>query len=168
VIRARMELARAAWRRLAPRERGIIAIGGALVAAVAIYLFVLGPSYRSLARLRAEVPVASAQLALMREQAAVVERLRRSPSGRVPAAQLSGLAEQAAGAHGLRKAITRVEKEGDNGVRIALEKAPFNALVAWLTDLHQRSGLRVETAAIERHESTGTVTARLLLRAQGP
>jgi len=168
VIRARMELARAAWLRLAPRERGIIVTGGVLVAAVAIYLFVLGPSYRSLVRLRAEVPQERAQLALMREQAAVVERLRRSPSGGAPAAQLSALAEQAAGAHGLREAITRVEKEGDNGVRIALEKASFNAMVAWLTDLHQRSGLRVETAAIESQESAGTVTARLLLRARGP
>lgn len=167
-MRARLELARAAWLRLAPRERGIIVAGGVLVAAVAIWLFALGPAYRSLARLRVDVPRERAQLAVMRDQAALVERLRRGSPARAPAMKLSALAEGAANTHGLRATITRVEDEGENGVRIALEKAPFNAMVTWLADLHQRSGLRVETASIETHEPEGTVNARLLLRAQAP
>jgi type II secretory pathway component PulM len=40
--------------------------------------------------------------------------------------------------------------------------------VAWLADLHQRSGLQVETAAIESHEAPGAVNARLSLRASAP
>lgn len=168
MIRARIELARSAWRRLAPRERAIIAVGGVLVAAVAMYLFVLGPFHRSLTTLRAEVPKARAQLAVMREQAALVERLRRGPSARAPATKLPALAERAAEAHGLRAMITRADADGENGVRIAIEKAPFNALVAWLADLHQRSGLQVETAAIESHEVPGAVNARLSLRANSP
>ena len=168
MIPARMETARAAWRRLAPRERGVIAAGTVLVVAVALYLFVLGPFHRSLVRLRVEVPQERTQLAVMREQAALVERLRRGSSGRSPATKLSALAEQAAEPHGLRGMITRAEAEGGNGLRIALQGAPFNAMVAWLADLQQRSGLRVETAAIESDETAGAVSARLLLRAQSP
>jgi general secretion pathway protein M len=165
---AGLESARVAWRRLAPRERRLIAAGAALVAAVATYLLVLGPFTRSLAKLRLEVPQARAQLATMREQANLVEHLRRGSSARAPATKLPALAEQTAETHGLRGMITRIETEGTNGLRVALEGAPFNPMVAWLAELQQRSGLRVETAAIESHDTAGAVTARLLLRAQAP
>jgi len=168
MIRAAVAAVRAAWLQLAPRERRVIAAGSALLAVVAVYLFVLAPFYRSLVRLRVEVPQHRAQLAVMREQAALVERLRRGGSARTPAMKLPALAEQAADTHGLRAMITRIDAEGANGLRIALDGAPFNAMVAWLTELQQRSGLRVETAAIESQEAAGTVNARLLLRAQAP
>ena len=163
-----METVRNAWLRLAPRERQVIALGSALVAAVAAYLIVLAPFTRSLASLRVEVPKLEAHIAVMREQATLVERLRRSGSARTPAAKLPAVAEQAAESHGLRVTITRIEPEGTNGVRIALEGAPFNAMVAWLAELQQRSGLRVETAAIDAIEAAGTVNARLTLRALTP
>jgi general secretion pathway protein M len=164
---ARIEPLRAAWRSLAPRERALISAGAALVAAVAVYVLAIGPFTRSLAKLRVEVPQQRAQLAVMREQAALVERLRRDSSGRAPSAKLSALAEQAADAQGLRSAIVRIEPEGSTGLRVALEAAPFDVVVAWLTELHRRSGLRAETATIESHATAGTVTARLVLRAPG-
>ena len=168
MIRTGMEAARAAWLRLAPRERRVIALGAALIVAVAVYLFVLAPFSRSLAKLRTEVPQLRTQLAVMREQAALIESLRRGGSARAQAAKLPALAEQAAGTHGLRAVITRIEPEGANGLRIAIEGAPFNAMLAWLAELQQRSGLRVETAAIESQETPGTVNARLTLRTQAP
>lgn len=168
MIRGGIEAARNAWLRLAPRERRVIAAGSVLVAAVALYLFVLAPFTRGLASLRTEVPKLDAQLAVMREQAAMVERLRRGGPARALATKLPAVAEQAADTHGLRATITRIEAEGTNGLKVALDGAPFNAMVAWLTELQQRSGLRVETAAIDSVETAGTVNARLTLRALTP
>jgi general secretion pathway protein M len=164
---ARIEPLRSAWRGLAPRERALIGSGITLVAAVAVYVLGIGPFNRSLEKLRVEVPQQRAQLAVMREQAALVARLRRDAPGRTPPAKLSAQAEQAADAHGLRSAIVRIEPEGSTGVRVALEAAPFNAVVAWLAELQQRSGLRAETATIESHATSGAVTARFVLRAPG-
>lgn len=168
MIRNGIESARSLWLRFAPRERRVIVIGATLVAVVAIYLLVLAPFARSLASLRIEVPKLDTQLAVMREQATLVERLRRSGSARAPAMKLPALAEQAADSHGLRAMITRIEAEGTSGLRVALDGAPFNAMVAWLTELQQRQGLRVEAAAIDSAETAGTVNARLTLRALAP
>ncbi len=167
MISARVESVRVAWRQLAPRERRLIAGGIALVAATAIYLLVLSPFYGSLKKLRAEVPQERSQLAVMREQAALVARLRRESPGRTQPAKLTALVGQSAAAHGLTSEITRLELEGSGGVRVVLEGGSFNALIAMLAELQQRAGLRVETAALESHTATGAVSGRLLLRAPG-
>jgi general secretion pathway protein M len=73
---------------------------------------------------------------------------------------------QAAERHGLREQLKRVDAEGASAVRVQIEDAPFAALMAWLVEL-QQSGLRAESATLERHANPGTVNARLLLRAQG-
>ncbi len=67
----------------------------------------------------------------------------------------------------MRERLKRVDPEGVRAVRVQIEEAPFVAVMAWLNELQQQSGLRAESAMFERHPNPGTVNARLLLRAPG-
>ena len=60
--------------------------------------------------------------------------------------------------------IRRYEPAGEDGVRLWLEGASFNALVKWLFLLEGSHGIRAEEFSIERESTPGLVSARLTLR----
>lgn len=161
-----MEPARARWNALAARERRAASILAAFLGAVLLYVLVWSPVQGGLARARAHLASVQVQLAQVQEQAALVEKVRGTPRS-TPPADAAGAVEQAAQRHGLREHLKRVEAEGAGRVRVQVEGASFSSLTAWLVELQQQSGLRAETATIERHAIPGTVNARLLLRGQG-
>jgi len=48
---------------------------------------------------------------------------------------------------------------------VRLDQTPFDALVAWLSQLHERYGIRVDSATIDVGNGVGTVNASLVLHA---
>jgi general secretion pathway protein M len=160
------EPARARWKALGPRERRVASALAVFLGAALFYLLVWNPIESGLARARARLPAVQAQLAGAQEQAARVASVRATPRVTPPANPSAALGE-AAERHGLREQLKRVDAEGAGAVRVQIEGASFSALMAWLVDLQQQTGLRAESATLDRHANPGTVNARLLLRAQG-
>jgi general secretion pathway protein M len=156
---------RARWSALGARERRALGVLGGFLSIVLFYLFVWSPVTGGVAATRARQAAVQSQLARVQEQAALVEKLRRSPRV-APAADAAAAVEQTAARHGLRERLKRIDPEGARAVRIQIEAAPFAAVMAWLVELQQQ-GVRAETASVERHSSPGVVNARLVLRAQG-
>ncbi len=156
---------RARWNALGRRERRALSLLGGFLLALVFVVLVWMPVEGGLAAARARQPAAQAQLAQIRSQALVVERLRRAPRS-APAADAAAAAEQAAQRHGLRERLKRIDAEGVRTVRIQIEGAPFATVMAWLVDLQQQSGLRAESASFERQSGPGLVNARLVLQAQ--
>ena len=161
-----MEPARARWNALAARERRAASILAAFLGAVFFYLLVWSPVQGGLVNARTHLATVQVQLAQVQEQAALVEKVRSTPRS-TPPSDAAGAVERAAQRHGLREQLKRVDAEGAGRVRVQIEGAPFSALTAWLVELQQQSGLRAESATIERHANPGTVNVRLLLRGQG-
>lgn len=60
--------------------------------------------------------------------------------------------------------VRRFEPDGDNGVRVWLEGAQFNAVVKWLYQLEETHAIRAAEINIERESQPGMVSARLTLR----
>jgi len=156
---------RARWRALDARQRQALALLSGFLGVVLFYLLIWNPVQSGLARAQARVPAVQAQLARVQEQAALVEKLRSAPRV-APPANLGSAVEAAAARHGLRERLKRIEPEGTRAVRVQIEGAPFGALMAWLAEL-QQSGVRAESALLERHANPGSVNARLLLQAEG-
>ena len=94
-----------------------------------------------------------------------VASMRAAPRVTLPANPAAAVG-QAAERQGLRDRLKRTDAEGANAVRVQIEDAPFAALMAWLAELQQQSGLRAESATLERGANPGTVNGRLLLRGQ--
>jgi len=157
---------RARWKALGGRERRALALLAGFLGIALFYLLVWNPVRSGVSGARARLSAVQTQLARVQEQAALVERLRRTPRVAPPANPVA-IAEQAAARHGLRERMKRIDPDGSRAVRIQIEDAPFAAVMAWLVELQQQNGLRAESASFERHANPGSVNARLLLRAQG-
>jgi len=161
-----LEPARARWNALAARERRAASVLAPFLGAVLFYLLVWSPVQGGVAKARVRLASVEVQLQQVRGQAALVEKARSAPRATLPS-DAAAAAEQAAARYGMRERLKRIDPEGTRAVRIQIEEAPFVAVTAWLVELQQQSGLRAESAMIERHANPGTVNARLLLRGPG-
>jgi len=160
------EPARARWQALGARERRVASALAVALGAALFYLLLWNPVESGLARARPRLASVQAQLARVQEQANRVTKVRATPRVAPPANPAVALG-QAAERNGLREQLKRVDAEGPGAVRVQIEGASFTALMAWLTELQEQTGLRAESATLERHANPGAVNARLLLRAQG-
>jgi general secretion pathway protein M len=157
---------RARWEALGTRERRVASALAVAFGVALFYLLLWSPVESGLAKARTRLASAQAQLARVQEQANRVAKVRATPRVAPPANPAVALG-QAAERHGLREQLKRVDAEGVGAVRVQIEGASFTALIAWLIELQEQTGLRAESATLERHANPGTVNARLLLRAQG-
>lgn len=155
------------WRGLAPRERLVVGVGGALVALLLFYALLWAPLQGDLARLRTNVPREEQQLQWMRAQVSRVKQLRAAAPSMVQGQGLLSFVEQSAQAYNIRTNIKRVEPEGSNAVRLSIDGVAFNSLIEWLANLQKQGGLRIENADLDPLPTPGTVNARLRLRAPG-
>ena len=160
------EPARARWNALGARERRVASVLAGFLGAALFYLLVWSPVESGLAKARSRLASVQTQLARVQQQAARVASVRAAPRVTLPS-NPAAAAAQAAERQSLRDQLKRVETEGANAVRVQIEDAPFVALLAWLIELQQQTGMRAESATLERGANPGTVNGRLLLRAQG-
>jgi general secretion pathway protein M len=156
---------RAWWAARPPRERALLAWGGAAVVAVLLFALAWLPMERSRARLAAELPALRASLAEMRAQAEEVKALRALPA-RDPSTATGTLATLVASgtlAQGLPGA--RLTALGAKRVRLAVDDASWTRLVEWIALTGNAHGLTVEEATVEALPAAGRVRASLVLAA---
>jgi general secretion pathway protein M len=149
---------------LAERDRRIVTIGAIavpviLIAAVLLYL------NRSIAESRTRVANKQADLAFIQEAAPQLAGASSITGSAVTPESLVVFIDSSARESGLGKSLTNSQPTGDKGLRIRLDRAPFDALVAWLARLSQQHGVRVESAEIEYAGEAGIVNAGLVLKA---
>jgi len=153
------------WNALSARERRVASALAVFLGAVLFALLIWMPVESGLSRSEARLATVQAQLAQVREQAALVASLRSAPRADGPADAASAV-QDAAVRNGLREQVKRVDADGTRSVNVQVEAAPFSTLMSLLVDLHQ-AGLRAEKATFERNPKPGTVDAKLLLQAPG-
>jgi general secretion pathway protein M len=149
---------------LAERERRMVTIG-AVVGGALLLLAIVLPLNKNIAQARARVTTKQGDLAFI--QAALPELAAAGPGAGAAATgeSLVVLIDSSARESGLGKSLSSSQPTPDKGLRIRLEKVPFDALVAWLARLSQSHGVRVESAEIESAGETGLVNAGLVLKA---
>ena len=60
-------------------------------------------------------------------------------------------------------ALKRFEPSGERELKVWVDDAAFDKVVAWLMELKTRLGVEVEQISLERQEKPGLVSARLTL-----
>lgn len=149
---------------LAERDRRIVTIGAIavpviLIAALLLYL------NRGIAESRMRVANKQADLAFIQEAAPQLSGASPITGSAVSPESLVVFIDSSARESGLGKSLTNSQPTGDKGLRIRLDRAPFDALVAWLARLSEQHGVRVESAEIEYAGEAGIVNAGLVLKA---
>jgi general secretion pathway protein M len=160
-----MSALRARWDALAPRERGLLALGAVFVVGVLLYVLAWEPMLQSRDALRLQVQAGEADLAWMRAAAPIVrERAASTPApmahdGRSLLARADASAREA----GLGNALLRVEPVSGRQVRVQFQGAGFDALMRWVEALSAQGGLRVNEFSARRAQGVGLVDATLSL-----
>jgi type II secretory pathway component PulM len=158
-----MNALRAWYANLAERERRVVNIG-AVVAVVLLLLGIILPLDRNITQARQRVAAKQADLAFI--QSAAPELAASGPAGNLATEEsLVGLVDSSARESGLGKSLASSQPTGDKGLRVRLDRVPFDGMVAWLARLSQSHGVRVESAEIEAAGEPGLVNAGLVLKA---
>jgi general secretion pathway protein M len=144
------------------RERRMVVIGGVCIALLLVF-GVIVPLDRSVAHAQTRVAAKQADLAWMRGVAP--ELAAAGPAPNAPTSQQSMLVvvDRAAREAGLGTALTSSEPSGAGGLQVRLEKAPFDAIVAWLARLSEQDGIRVDSATMDNAGQPGVVNAGVVL-----
>ena len=119
---------------LAERERRVVTLGAA-AGVVLVLLAIILPLNRNIAQARQRITTKQGDLAFMQSVAPQVAAAGPGAAGAANAESLVVLIDSSARESGLGKALSSSQPTGDKGLRIRLDKAPFDALVAWLARL---------------------------------
>jgi general secretion pathway protein M len=153
-----------AWlQSLSPRERRMVTFGAA-AAGVLLIFAILFPLNNSVSQAQTRVATKQQDLAWMKSVAPQVAAA--GPAIAKPANQesLIVLIDRSARESGLGSALTSSEPSGQGGLRVRLEKAPFDVVVGWIARLSEQNGINVETASVDSAGTPGLINASIVLR----
>lgn len=153
---------------LNPRERRLV-IGGAIFLVVfVLYQLFWAPFTNGMADMQTKVNNQQQDLLWMQQAAAEVETLQGGSGGRrtVHTGSLLGLVEKTARQRGLGSSIRKVQPEGQNGVRVWLDKVSFDVVMIWLDELQVKQGVMVSSFSSEHLAQSGRVNIRMLVEIQ--
>jgi len=150
---------------LSERERNLVYAAGALVGVALVYLVLVLPLQTSGKRMASRVQQKTADLAWMQAsapQAMAAAGVAKAGGGE----SLVVLVDRTAREAGLGAALRDQSPDGNNGLRLQIEGAPFDTLVTWLASLQQQHGVSIESATIGA-AAPGFVNAMLSLKHAG-
>jgi len=148
---------------LAPREQKMVKFGA--IGLVAILIFgVLMPLDSSVAKARTRISRKQADLIWMKGVAPFL-------AAQVPAHNNNGeslivIVDRSARESGLGNSLAGTDPSGAGGIQVRLEKAPFDAVIGWLSRLSQQNGIGVDGANFDSAGSPGVVNAAIVLKQQ--
>jgi type II secretory pathway component PulM len=147
---------------MSEREQRLVKFGG--IGAVLILIFgVLLPLDSSVAKARARITQKQADLVWMRNVAPVLASSGPVHNGGT-GESLIVIVDRSARESGLEKALAGSEPNGPGGIQVRMEKAPFDAMIGWLSRLSQQNGIGVDGASIDSAGAPGMVNASIVLR----
>lgn len=149
------------YEELSPRERRLVNVGAAVLAAAIVYLGVVDPVQtfhdEALARYREQ----HAQLEWMMRHQGQAARQQATAGQTTRNQSLLTLIDQTARAFDLRLASYRSESGG--GVSVVVQEQAFNDILRWTRTLASEHGIRVIQASIDG-QGAGLVNARFVMR----
>jgi len=148
---------------LAPRERNLVYAAAALLGIAVVYFAVVLPVTSAARHREARIVQKTSDLAWMQQVAPQVVAAAAVGGGVASDESLVVLVDRTARESGIGSSIRDQTPAGQNGLQLRLEGAPFDLLMAWLANLQQQHGVRVDGAIIGAANAPGLVNANLTL-----
>ena len=143
------------WESRSPRDRVVIAILAAVVAA-ALYFWLAQSAYRARTQLGASLMVLRAQATRLNLDAAELERVRAIAAPPTSKTDLRTLVQTRADAAGLARALVRIDAPDANQVQVVFGAVAFAEWLPWVASL-QAEQVRLDTGRIEALSTPGMV-----------
>lgn len=158
------------YRSLARRERRALLLAAAVLSMGLIYVAVVEPLPTRLDQSRSRLHAQQTLLEWMQKASKEAEHLRGSAAARpLRAADQSVLAviDRTTRRAGLKDSVKRLVPETEDTVRVWMEGASFDRLIAWLAGLSEQYGIENTNIAVNREDEPGLVRANMTLRRGG-
>jgi len=143
---------------LQEREQRVVAIGAIALGLIILIGGILMPLQSAVSRAVKETDTRREDLAWMRVNAPEVRAFGNQvpvDTGEAPVVLVDRVAREA----GLASALRGTQPNPTGGVRVQLEAAPFDTMIAWLDTLDRRHGLSIESITVDRTPAPGMVNA---------
>jgi general secretion pathway protein M len=148
---------------LAPREQKMVKFGA--IALVAILIFgVLMPLDSSVSKAHTRISKKQEDLVWMKGVAPFLAA--QGPAHNNNGESLIVIVDRSARESGLGNSLAGTDPSGAGGIQVRLEKAPFDAVIGWLSRLSQQNGIGVDGATIDGAGAPGIVNAAIVLKQQ--
>ena len=152
------------WDGRAAQERRMIMMGTLILSPLIAYFLLWRPAHLASTRLRVRVPAMRSQAAHLRVQAVEAETVRHLPHPAVlDANALKSAIEESVVRHQLRSAITSLDAQPPNTVRMTLDSVSFDQWISWLRSLQQEQHIRVASGGIAPLPRKGLVKVNATL-----
>jgi general secretion pathway protein M len=145
---------------LQERERRVVAIGAIALGLIIVIGGILLPLQSAVSRAVKGSETRREDLTWMRANAVEIRTRGADIPGETGEAPVV-LVDRIGRETGLGGALRGTQPNTTGGVRVQLESAPFDTLVAWLDTLDRRYGLSTESITIDRTPSPGLVNASI-------
>lgn len=154
---------------ISERERKLVYLMAGLGAAALLYGLLVLPFQLTGSKLEKRVAKKTADLAWMQQMAPQLEQASAAVSSRAGANEsLVVIIDRTAREAGLGPTLRDQSPEGNGTLRLRLEGAQFDTLMAWLASLQTQFGIGADAATIDS-TAPGLVNANLTLsRSEGP
>lgn len=151
---------------LEPRELNLLIAGTIAVAVLILYQFVWVPLQTDTENLKRKVSHQQELVSWMKK----AEKTITSRNTQVEQTRITGLnrsllsvVDKSTRNFKLVKVVKRIEPDGDNKVRVWLEKADFDNMTRWLITLIKSYAVSVDSINVDQGKSSGVINARLVL-----
>ena len=153
------------FEQLAPRERMLVMIAGALLVVTLIVSLAIRPIINQSKRGHDLVEDKRELLAELREVAARLGPQSGSAQSNAPSStqSLVLVIDQTTRSSGLAQYLKRNQPDGASSIRLRFENVPFDTLITWLNDLQRQQGMSVTSANIDVASEPGRVNCNLTL-----
>lgn len=146
---------------LVPRERLMVALGGAAAAIIVLWGFVWLPLSNGTSELRDSLDEKRALLVDLQRVAGLPSDASIASAGG-DRRSLVVLVVETGETLGL--SFSRTRPDGPDAIRVSFDNAPFDTLIEWLVRLERTEGVRVEQATFNGTRTRGLVNGQLSLR----
>jgi len=153
---------------LSEREQRLVLAAAGCVCVAVLYLVLVLPFQTMSNRRAARVEKKSADLAWMRQVAPQVAAASASGAASSSTGEsLVVLVDRTARQAGLGSALRDQSPNGANSLRLRMEAASFDSLIAWLAELQQRHGVTIQAANVDVGSAPGLVNATVTIGKAG-
>jgi len=151
------------WSERAPREQRILAAGGCFVALIVLYLVLVEPAFRGIARLQRLLPQTRAQAAQLETLVVEARSLRALPPATSPdAADARSALDKSLRDAGLKSAHSTALANGD--LHISFVNVAYGRWTSWLFSAEHTLGVHAVAVSAKANDTAGNADIELTLR----
>ena len=146
------------WDVRSQQERTLLKVAGWFLVPLLGYFVLWQPAHTAVQKLNFSMPLMNMQADRLQKQADEVELLRHRPKpALLDAVAMKSTIEESARRYGLKEALSSIDLQEPNAVRISFVAVSFESWLRWMGALQQEQHIRADSVSVAMLPQTGMV-----------